>query len=264
MELGAAALDAGFHLTFQEAVPSTNDLALDFLKSGGDRGWFLAGQQLAGRGRHGRNWVSPPGNLFASVALAAPCPPAKAPLIGFVGGVSLAQAIIDVAPGLQPLVHLKWPNDCLLAGAKLAGILLEGISLPEGRTGVAIGIGVNVANRPDVPDYPVTALVDHVARPDRNGLFRALSHRFAQNLDLFSAGNGFAAIRELWLRHAVPAGTKLRVRLPSGERHGTFGGLDPDGHLLLDTGRAIEAVMVGDVFLADSPIDPQTALRTWG
>ncbi|MCZ8374503.1 MAG: biotin--[acetyl-CoA-carboxylase] ligase [Beijerinckiaceae bacterium] len=264
MELGAAARRAGFSLEFREVVASTNDLALACLRQGGDRHWFVAGQQQAGRGRHGRDWVSPPGNLYASLALAAPCPPARAPLVGFVAGLSLAEALCRVSPALKPAIHLKWPNDVQIAGAKAAGILLEGLSLPGGRTGIVIGMGANIRHRPDLADYPVTALADHAPGAQVPAVFAALSDRIAENLALFDAGNGFAAIREGWLRHALPPGTKLRVRLPAGERHGTFAGLDPDGHLLLDTGRAVEAVMVGDVFLSETPADPQTALRTLG
>lgn len=264
MELGAAARRAGFELEFHAVVASTNDLALAALQQGVDRHWFVAGQQQAGRGRHGRDWVSPPGNLYASLALAAPCPSARAPLVGFVAGLSLAEALCRVSPALRPVIHLKWPNDVQIAGAKAAGILLEGLSLRGGRTGIVIGMGANIRHRPDLADYPVTALADHAPGAQVPTVFAALSDRIAENLALFDAGNGFAAIREGWLRHALPNGTKLRVRLPAGERHGTFAGLDPDGHLLLDTGRAVEAVMVGDVFLAETPADPQTALRTLG
>lgn len=264
MELGAAAQRAGFRLTWQDAVPSTNDLALAALQAGDDRHWFVAGQQLAGRGRHGRGWVSPPGNLYASLALRNPCAPAHAPLVGFVAGLSLAEALAAVAPALAPALALKWPNDCQLAGAKLAGILLEGTTLPQGQSGVVIGMGVNVRHHPDLPDYPVTALTAHGVMIEAADVFSALSDRVAANLDLFDGGRGFGAIRERWLRHALPLGTPLRVRLPAGERHGRFAGLDPDGHLLLETGGALEAVMVGDVFLAEGPLDPQAAVRTLG
>ncbi len=264
MELGKAARDAGFRLAFHDVVASTNDLAMAALLKGEDRHWFVAGQQQAGRGRHGRDWISPPGNLYASLALATPCPPAKAPLMGFVAGLSLIEALGHVAPALQPVLHLKWPNDCQISGEKVAGILLEGTSLAEGRTGIVIGMGANLLRRPDLSDYAVTALAEHASGVSVEALFVALSDRFAANLALFDRGAGFSAIRSGWLRHALPLGTKLRVRLPAGEKHGTFGGLDPEGHLLLDTGRAVEAVMVGDVFLAEGLIDPQTAMRTLG
>lgn len=264
MELGAAARRAGFRLTWQDAVPSTNDLALAALQAGETQHWFVAGQQLAGRGRHGRGWVSPPGNLYASLALRNPCPPAQAPLVGFVAGLSLAEALAAVAPTLTPQLALKWPNDCQLAGAKLAGILLEGTTLPQGHSGVVIGMGVNVRHHPDLPDYPVTALSAHGVDLEPERVFAALSDRFAANLELFDSGRGFGAIRAGWLRHALPLGTPLRVRLPAGERHGSFAGLDPDGHLLLETGGALEAVMVGDVFLAERLLDPQAAVRTLG
>ncbi len=179
-------------------------------------------------------------------------------------GLSLAEALAAVAPTLTPQLALKWPNDCQLAGAKLAGILLEGTTLPQGHSGVVIGMGVNVRHHPDLPDYPVTSLHAHGVDLEPERVFAALSDRFAANLELFDSGRGFGAIRAGWLRHALPLGTPLRVRLPAGERHGSFAGLDPDGHLLLETGGALEAVMVGDVFLAERLLDPQAAVRTLG
>lgn len=258
--LGPAASAAGFFLFHQAETGSTNADAMSALTRGEDRHWVVADRQSAGRGRQGRGWVSPSGNLYASVALAAPCTPRFAPLLGFVAGLSLAEAIVGIAPALRPVLHLKWPNDALIAGVKCAGILLEGTNLPDGRSGVVIGIGVNVAHRPDGVDQAATALAEH-GRFDRDRLFVALADRFAANLTRFEGGLGFAAIRSAWLTHALPIGTPLRVRPPQGEKRGRFAGIDTEGALLLETERGIETLLVGDVFALADDLSPERALR---
>lgn len=251
----------GFSCVALPETGSTNADALAALARGEDRVFIVAGRQTGGRGRHGRPWASPSGNLYMSLALVSPCPAAVAPLLGFVAGVSLAEAVLAVAPGLKPVLHLKWPNDLLLAGGKLSGLLLEGTTLPGGRNGVVIGIGVNVAGRPEGVDQVAAVLADHSAKADAGALFRHLSLRLASNLVLFDAGRGFGLIRERWLSHAMPIGTPLRVKLPSGEQHGTFAGLDEHGQLLMANGYTITRVMVGDVFPLLAPLSPEEALR---
>lgn len=258
--IGPAASAAGFSLFHQAETGSTNADAMTALARGEDRLWVVADRQSAGRGRQGRGWVSPKGNLYASVALVAPCAPRFSPLLGFVAGLSLAEAIIGIVPALRPVLHLKWPNDALIAGVKCAGILLEGTNLPGGRNGVVIGIGVNVAHRPEGVDQAATALAEH-GRIDRDRLFVALADRFSANLALFDQGAGFSAIRSAWLAHALPIGTPLRVRPPQGEKHGRFAGIDTEGALLLETESGIETLLVGDVFALADDLSPERALR---
>lgn len=252
----------GFSCLALAETGSTNADALRALEAGEDRLFIVARRQNGGRGRHGRPWASPPGNLYLSLALAAPCPPAFTPLLGFVAGVSLAEAVLALAPGLKPVLHLKWPNDLLLAGGKLAGLLLEGTSLPGWRTGVAIGIGVNVAARPEGVDQAAAVLAEHARHAAAEGLFNVLLQRLVANIALFDAGRGFDAIRRHWLDLAMPLGTPLRVRLPSGDERGTFAGLDAGGHLLLSREGAIKSIMVGDVFAEAAAFDPEQAARS--
>ena len=261
LTLSPAAQAAGFQLFHVTRAESTNAAALRAVELGADRLWIVADEQTAGRGRHGRTWQSPPGNLYASLGLAAPCPPRFAPLLGFVAGLSLAEAVLILAPGLAGALHLKWPNDCLLMGAKVAGILLEGTSLKGGETGLTLGMGVNVAHFPEGLDQRATALAEHSANVDRDRLFTALSDRMAGNLALFDHGSGFEAIRQGWLKHALPKGTRLKVKPPSGERIGAFAGIDPTGALLLETETGIEAILVGDVFPIDDITSPERAAR---
>lgn len=264
MELSTAAEAAGFQLLHVTRAESTNAAALKAVQAGADRFWVVADEQTAGRGRHGRAWASPPGNLYASLGLLAPCPPAFSPLLGFVAGLSLAEAVTGLSPALKGALQLKWPNDCQIDGAKCAGILLEGTSLPGGKTGIAIGMGVNVAHFPAGLDQRATALSAHMRAVDTVILFEALSARIAANLGLFDRGAGFEAIRQRWLAHALPEGTRLRVRLPTGEKQGAFAGLDPTGHLLLETNGTTETIMVGDVFPIEDVLSPEAAMRTVG
>lgn len=251
----------GFSCLSLAQTGSTNADALAALGRGEDRVFVVAAQQTGGRGRHGRPWASPPGNLYMSLALASPCPPAVAPLLGFVAGVSLAEAVLALAPGLKSILHLKWPNDLLLAGGKLSGLLLEGTSLPGGANGVVIGIGVNVAGRPEGVDQAAAVLADHSAKADAHALFGALATRLVANLGVFDEGRGFAAIRARWLRHAMPLGTPIRVKLPASEQRGTFAGLDETGQLLMAQDGVITRVLVGDVFPLLAPLSPEEALR---
>lgn len=241
----------GFSLRHWAEAGSTNELGKQALREGTDRLWIIADRQTSGRGRQQRDWISPAGNLYASIALRAPAPMAHLPQIGLVAGAALAEAVRILAPDLGPRLALKWPNDLLIDGAKAAGILLEGESDPDGRSGLVIGFGVNVATRPEGLDRPAIALADIAAGLTRDSLFSALQKSFADALAVFDSGRGFAAIRERWLAFSLPMGQRLSVKLPDGPREGSFAGLDPAGALRLQTARGIETIWAGDVFLLD-------------
>jgi BirA family transcriptional regulator, biotin operon repressor / biotin---[acetyl-CoA-carboxylase] ligase len=239
----------GYALRHVGEIGSTNTAAKEALRDGADRLWIVADRQIAGRGRHERGWVSPAGNLHASLALAAPCPPAQLPLLGFVAGVALIESITGLAPDLAPSLALKWPNDALLDGAKLAGLLLEGESDPQARPGVVIGMGVNIAEAPAGLDQPVASLVGAAPWISRDSLFEALHRRFAEALSIFNEGRGFGAIRQRWLASSLPMGQRLRVKLPDGAREGAFAGLDAQGALRLETDSGPATILAGDVFV---------------
>ena len=149
MELGCEARARGVRLLSLDEVDSTNDEGKRFVAEG-ERGplWIVAGRQTHGRGRLGRQWVSTPGNLHASLVLSGGSHPSLAPQLGFVAGVALIDAVRRVT-GLGERLALKWPNDLLLDGGKLAGVLLEGVPIATGDPRapheciVVIGIGVN-------------------------------------------------------------------------------------------------------------------------
>jgi BirA family biotin operon repressor/biotin-[acetyl-CoA-carboxylase] ligase len=252
MNLGEAATASGFRLSVFGEVGSTNDLAL-VAASHGDPGrhWFVASAQSAGRGRGGRAWTSRPGNLFATLLLIDPCPAADLPKLGFVAGVAAHRTIAKVAPQLAGL-RLKWPNDLLVDGAKLAGILLEGRVLPDGRQAVAIGIGLNCRHHPDDVPYAVTNLALLGMADGPEAVFPGLSDALAASLAEFAEGRGFTAVRDAWIAAAHGIGSAITVRQGARTREGLFGGIDAHGRLLFDEGPARSTIDAADVIFRGS------------
>src|SRR5262245_63256097 len=161
MRLEPRATAAGVRLIAHEVLGSTNAEALSLARRG-ERGplWVTAVRQSAGRGRRGRAWVSEPGNLHASLLLTAPVPAGHWPELSFVAALAVHDAVAAVAGPIEPLLAIKWPNDLLLAGAKFAGILLEGES---GGTGaLVVGVGGSLANTygaHEIPDNGTRSVV---------------------------------------------------------------------------------------------------------
>lgn len=224
---------------------STNADLIALASSGVEEGlWLRAEQQSGGRGRHGRAWVSPEGNLYTSTLVRLrPSDPPPATL-ALVAAVALDEAMRAWLPDTVPLA-IKWPNDLLIGGAKLSGILLE-------RSGdaVVIGIGVNLAHYPDLPDRPATSLAAHGAAVDAASFLETLVDAFARWLGKWR-GEGLASIRARWSERAHPSGTALTARLSDGSAtDGLFERLNSDGALILrladGTTRVIHAA---DVFL---------------
>jgi BirA family biotin operon repressor/biotin-[acetyl-CoA-carboxylase] ligase len=250
VELGNGAKRAGYRLIAHSSVGSTNVLAAVALARGDPgRRWFTAERQSRGRGRGGRSWTSPAGNLYASLLLVDPCPPRVAAQLGFVAGIALHRAVCSAAPLAAGRFALKWPNDLLLDGSKLAGILIDGVSPSAGSIAAVIGIGVNIAGHPQDTPYPATDLGAAGLTVTADALFSALSDTLAQGLESWAAGEGFPAVRREWLARAGGLGGPITVRRPEGDRRGIFKDIDGDGRLLLDEGGHTLAVAAGDVFL---------------
>lgn len=207
--------------------------------------WFVADEQTGGRGRHGRTWLSPPGNLYATLALPSPCEPARAPELGFVAGLALHRAVSAATGLVVPELTIKWPNDLLLAGAKLAGLLLEGLQAAGGFS-VLIGFGVNVASAPEGLAYPVAALHSRDDSLTPALLFHELSRDWLTAQRQWA--NGFDTVRADWLARAHGVGSAVRVRPPSGELRGIMRGIDGRGCLLLDTPAGQVTIDAGDLF----------------
>lgn len=219
------------------------------------RVWIVADEQTAGRGRQGRTWRSPPGNLYASALIVDPCEPGVAAQIGFVAGVALRRAVADV--GVVG-AELKWPNDLVAAGAKLAGLLVEGVTPPGRQLAAVVGIGVNVVSAPTELAYPADFLGRLAARPiSPRALFERLVRRFDEALMTWARGAGFAEIREAWLAGAAGLGGPIRVAELNGVREGLFAGVDARGRLIVNCGGSLATVESADITLIPASTRPQ-------
>jgi BirA family biotin operon repressor/biotin-[acetyl-CoA-carboxylase] ligase len=234
-----------------ETIGSTNAEAL--ARAGaGEQGpvWFVAERQSAGRGRRGRPWVSEPGNLHVSLLISDPAPPAASAGICFVAALALHDAVIEAAHGLAPArLKLKWPNDLLLDGDKVAGILVEGTSRPPGGLALAIGFGVNCKHSPALTDYSSSDFARAGFSVSPIYLLTMLGNSMRHRLDEWDRGAGFAAIRAAWLARASGLGGAIEVRLADRSLSGTFEAIDAAGGLVLqraDGNR--ETITAGDIF----------------
>jgi BirA family biotin operon repressor/biotin-[acetyl-CoA-carboxylase] ligase len=259
MQLDPIAVEAGVGLVALDTVGSTNTEAR-LRAQRGERGplWVTALTQTGGRGRRDRTWVSPEGNLYASLLLSDPSPFEQARELAFVAALALRDAIVAEAPTLASRLQFKWPNDLLLAGEKCAGILIEGETVPDKSVSVVIGVGVNcVSHPPTVPDRPATDLQAHGAAITPQQLLRRLSATMCRRLGQWDSGRNFAEIRADWLAAAGGIGAAIVVRNGGAEKHGRFAGLDHSGRLILEfPDGGIEYVSAGDVFpfdFADAP-----------
>ncbi|MBI5165088.1 MAG: biotin--[acetyl-CoA-carboxylase] ligase [Magnetospirillum sp.] len=239
----ADVLPAPFRLIRRSSVGSTNDemrrlasseAAADFLV-------LTACEQSAGRGRRGRTWISPPGNLHCSVLLKVPGL-AVAAQIGFVAAVALVDALAELAPAVD--FRCKWPNDVLATGHKLAGMLLE----PAGDGWVVLGLGVDVIAAPLGVEFPATCLAELGCGADADAVLFAFCRHLAPWMNRWRSA-GFAPIRAAWTARAQGVGEPVAVRLEGETRHGIFAGLDEEGALLLDAAAGVvQRIMAGDVF----------------
>jgi BirA family biotin operon repressor/biotin-[acetyl-CoA-carboxylase] ligase len=224
---------------------STNADLTALARSGSEEGlWLRAEQQSGGRGRQGRDWASPPGNLYASTLVRLrPTDPPPATL-ALVAAVALDEAIRIWLDDRVPL-RIKWPNDLLIGTAKLSGILLE-----RADEAVVIGFGVNLAHHPDLSDRATTSLAAHGALVGAGDFLEALAEGFSRWLGKWR-GEGLAPIRARWMERAHAPGTALSVRLPDGNAlDGLFDRLDADGALILRLADgATRVIHAADVFL---------------
>ena len=214
-----------------DEVESTNEIAIPLPAYS----VVIATRQTKGRGRYGRKWESPSGNLYLSAVVDDFGK--KTPLLAFLAGVSVAEALTKFK------VRLKWPNDVLLNGGKVAGILLE----RTGKNTVIIGIGINVANAPIKNMMCKTASLNN--RITLNEVEERLLNALGNNLDLFQ-NDKFDLIQKKWLSYAEGIGQKIQVHLPDQTLTGLFTQLSPQGELILETpDKIVHKISAGDVFL---------------
>lgn len=228
------------NLTHLAEVGSTNDWLLARAATLSDSHWVIADRQTAGRGRRGRAWGDGAGNLMTSVLVKASGPVQQ---LSFVAALALHTALgPDVTGG--PRLTLKWPNDLLLDGAKLSGILLE-----RADTALVIGFGVNIASHPAEIDRPAISLAAAgLPTPLPTELLGRLAMAFTEYRALWQS-QGFDPIRTRWLAHAAGVGDRIAARLGTETLEGRFEGLEPDGALALrlDNGQ-LRPVHAGEVF----------------
>jgi BirA family biotin operon repressor/biotin-[acetyl-CoA-carboxylase] ligase len=248
MHLDPSAVARGVRLDALHSVGSTNAEALARARAGESGNlWVTAEQQSAGRGRRGRHWHSPRGNLYASLLLTDASKPEHAPQLSFVAGLAVHDAVAALAPALESRLRLKWPNDLLLDDAKVAGILVEGEVLGDGRFAAVIGIGVNCLEHPEDAGYPATSLATAGVQATAAELLTALSRTMLARVEQWERGRGFAAIRSDWLAHAGALGQPILVRTPT-ELHGFFAGVDESGRLLLrDASGSMQVLAAGEI-----------------
>lgn len=245
-----------FGLLALDQAGSTNDVARGLAETGDARDLLVvtARTQTAGRGRRGRTWVSPAGNLHASLLIRQEGPLARAAELGFAAAAALAAALGDLVPAAS--FRCKWPNDVMAAAgpdhprAKICGMLLDG----AGDGWLVLGLGVNVAAAPP-PDQvmqPATALADLGWSGGPEPVLAQFCRRFGPLLAAWRA-EGFAPVRRAWLDRALGLGETAVVRLETETLTGRFSALDDDGALVLDQGPAgCRRILAGDVFFPAS------------
>jgi BirA family biotin operon repressor/biotin-[acetyl-CoA-carboxylase] ligase len=224
------------------ALDSTSDFCIARAKDGEPEGLaILAEAQTAGRGSRGRHWDSAPGNLFLSVLLRPAVTPAQNSVFPLLAGVAVAEAVQKFLPsGQKPM--LKWPNDIMLGGAKLAGLLIDAAP----RDWLVIGIGVNLRHAPKIPGRVTTAIGPSAPAPKPAAA--AILERLSAWLEVF-AQDGPAPIQAAWLAAAHPIGTEIQVRGLHRTASGRFAGLSRSGELLLAVENRIEIFSTGEIVL---------------
>ena len=245
-------LPSFYELVQLDDVDSTNAEAGRRARVGAREGTLVwATRQNAGRGRLGKRWSSPPDNLYMSLLLRPGCAAAEAAQVSFAAALGVGEALS--AMPLDAAVHYKWPNDVLLGGRKVAGILLESSTADGGRRvdELIVGIGVNVASHPADSAYPATCLAEH---GHTGGVLRALEAIAAELLEWVAQWRqgGVAALRGAWLARAAGLGARLEVRLPTATLAGTFADLDGAGALILDADDGSRrSISTGEVYFPD-------------
>ena len=244
---------ADYQLVMRDVVDSTNIVARTLaVEENAKHGTVVvAARQESGRGRRGKSWISPPGNVYCSAVLRPDCTIAAATQLSFVAALSVADTISSLG-GSDLDVWCKWPNDVYIGIGKVAGILLE----CEGSAGtpefVILGIGINVTSHPLDTPFPTTSLKSQgCGTVDAVDAVETLLHHFAEWSDRWQK-DGFAPIRTAWLDLTKGKGKPLTVRLGAETVKGTFNDLDQDGALIVGAGGGIRRITAGEVFL-DGP-----------
>ena len=245
-------LPRGYRLLCYDSIGSTNDEAKHLARDGAEEGALVwAREQTAGRGRRGRGWVSPRGNLYLSLVLRPDCPAGRAAQLGFVAALAVGDALRAILPRIERLTY-KWPNDVLIDGRKIAGVLLESETVgSEKLSFIVVGVGVNLTLSPHGMEFPATSIMEE-------GLGEVMPEvmleQFAAHFRSWNTrwrAEGFAPVRAAWLAvAAIVRGEPIRVRLESRTLCGRLLDLDHEGNLLLDYAGECRRIAAGEVFPA--------------
>ncbi|MFV2034160.1 MAG: biotin--[acetyl-CoA-carboxylase] ligase [Halocynthiibacter sp.] len=233
-------------------VDSTNAEARRVVAGLAGPEWILAHHQSAGRGRRGKPWSNPQGNFSATLVMRTTEPAERVALRSFVAALALWEALVAATGRTEPFA-LKWPNDVLLNGGKLAGILLESSGTGGAISHFCIGFGVNLVAAPARSELekdairPVDLMSETGARVTPEEFLDLLAPAFARWETQFVTF-GFAPIRQAWLGRAARLGEVLTARTGRNSVTGTFETLDESGNLILNTAQGRRAITAGEVF----------------
>ncbi|KIC10079.1 biotin--acetyl-CoA-carboxylase ligase [Leisingera sp. ANG-M1] len=230
--------------TLNEAARIADDLA--------GPEWILALRQTQGRGRRGRDWKDPKGNFAATLVMRPEGAPDQAALRSFVAALAVYDACVAVT-GRSEGLSLKWPNDVLMKGGKLAGILLESAGRGQGVNHLFVGIGVNLVETPmqewlePGAVYPVSLMAETGVQVDPETFLEAVAEAFARYEQQFST-YGFEPIRTAWLERAAKLGEVITARTAASETEGTFETVDASGNLVLNTAKGCVSIPAADIY----------------
>ena len=241
-----------YDLLIFEEVDSTQSLAIRKINELKNPTWILARKQINAVGRRGRRWLEYPGNFAATLVLFPTEIQEELALRSFVASLALFETLV-IHTGKEAIFSLKWPNDVLLNGGKVAGILLQTIRNKDGRQALLIGIGVNLLKAPviDLLDEqrvsPVSLFSETGTQCAPDKFLATLVKRYdklEQNFKMY----GFSSIREAWLNKASHIGEIITARLPNREIVGRFDTVDKKGHLVLRTAYGVQAIAAAEIF----------------
>ncbi|HEY9452283.1 MAG TPA: biotin--[acetyl-CoA-carboxylase] ligase [Bradyrhizobium sp.] len=260
--LGPKAISAGYGFAAFDRTGSTNAEAMSRARNG-ERGpmWFVTTEQTAGRGRRQRAWIAPRGNLASSVLEVMYVSPAVAATLGFAFGLAHETALqrlsveanLRLAGSDQLKYLLKWPNDILVRGQKLCGLLVEAEAMTDGGLAVVAGIGTNIIAAPEGTPTPATSLAALGVNVGAEELFAALSDAWVEFRGIWDKGRGFAEIRKLWLERAFGLGERVAIQTGNATVEGTFDTIDETGCLIIRTAEGKRtAVTAGEVYFGNA------------
>ena len=244
------ALSSGARVDLFDTLDSTSLEAKRRAATGeGGALWIVALRQTAGYGRRGSEWRQRNGDIAATFLFQPDAPGERLPELSFVAALAVFDAIKRFAPA-APL-SLKWPNDILAGGGKIAGLLLELAGGPPSPV-VMLGVGVNIVSAPEGLDYPAARLLDFApsAPPHPRAFIETLDETFKAQREVWEK-SGFADIRSQWLGRAAHLGERIKVRLPAQTVEGVFRDLDLAGALILECDGVRRTIAAGAVLPAN-------------